>query len=178
MVTATFTPLAVSARKRLNPISQACHNRTMKLKYETAVATLIQFVVLTLLNIATGITSVVSTWHSDRPNFVSNLLSSLVFFLLIALWFGFIWILGYAAQDRRSKHLARLLIAAEALIALVALFNIKHHNSGLGLVTSLIDLALALWVITLAYRLSRADGGRIMPKSRRRQRRPPITPKL
>jgi len=118
---------------------------SIKLKYETAVATLIQFVVLTLLNIATGITSVVSTWHSDRPNFVSNLLSSLVFFLLIALWFGFIWILGYAAQDRRSKHLARLLIAAEALIALVALFNIKHHNSGLGLVTSLIDLALALW---------------------------------
>lgn len=149
----------------------------MKLKYETAVATLIQFVVLTFLNIATGLTSVVSTCRSDSSSCVSNLLVSLIFFLLISVWFGFIWILGYAAQDRRSKHLARLLIAAEALIALVALFSVRHHNSGLSLATSLIDLALALWVITLAYRLSKADGGRIMTKSRGRQRRPTITPK-
>ena len=151
----------------------------MKLKYETAVATLIQFVVLTILNIATGLDSVIKTWRTDRPNFVSNLIVSLVFFLLMAMWFGFIWILGYAAQERRSKHLARLLIAAEALIALVALFSVKHHNSVISLVTSVIDLTLALWIITLAYRLSKADGGRIMPKNRGRQRRPSsIPPKL
>lgn len=150
----------------------------MKLKYETAVATLIQFVVLTLLNIATGVSSVVSTWRTDRSSFVSNLLVSLIFFLLISVWFGFIWILGYAAQERRSKHLARLLIAAEALIALVALFSVTHNNSVLSVVTSSVDLALALWVITLAFRLSRADGGRIMTKQRGRQRRHSTTPKL
>ncbi|MEO8105421.1 MAG: hypothetical protein ABI602_03740 [Candidatus Saccharibacteria bacterium] len=150
----------------------------MKLKYETAVATLVQFVLLTFLNIATGLSSVVSECHKDSTNCVSNLLVSLIFFLLISLWFGFIWILGFAAQDRRSKRLARVLIAAEVFIALIAVFNAKHHTNVLGLITSLIDLALALWVITLAYRLSRADGGRIMSKPRTRQRRHSITPKL
>lgn len=150
----------------------------MKLKYETAVATLIQFVLLTFLNIATGLSSVVSECHKDSSNCVSNLLVSLIFFLLISVWFGFIWILGFAAQDRRSKRLARVLIVAEVFIALIALFNAKHHTSALSLATSLIDLALAIWVIALAYRLSRADGGRIMSKPRARQRRHSITPKL
>ncbi len=150
----------------------------MKLKYETAVATLIQFVLLTFLNIATGLSSVVSECHKDSTNCVSNLLVSLIFFLLISVWFGFIWILGFAAQDRRSKRLARVLIVAEVFIALIALFNAKHHTSVLSLATSLIDLVLASWVIALAYRLSRADGGRIMSKPRARQRRHPTTPKL
>lgn len=150
----------------------------MKLKYETAVATLIQFVLLTFLNIATGLSSVVSECHKDSSNCVSNLLVSLIFFLLISVWFGFIWILGFAAQDRRSKRLARVLIGAEVFIALIALFNAKHHTSILSLTTSLIDLTLALWVITLAYRLSRADGGRIMSKPRARQRRHSGAPKL
>jgi hypothetical protein len=158
----------------------------LKLKYETGVATLIQFVVLVFLNIATGLTSVVTTCHSDGNNCVSNLLVSLIIFLLISVGFGFVWILGYVAQDRRSKVLARLLMLAEAFIALVAFvftyFNFKtfehKHSGALSLITSLIAMMLALWIIVLAYRLNRADGGRIMLKNRGRQRRQPPVPKL
>lgn len=142
----------------------------MKLKYETAIATLIQFVTLTILNIGTGVDSVVSTCRSSHSDCVSNMLVSLIFFLLTAAWFGFVWVLGYAAQDRRSKRLAQALILVEALIALVALFNAKHHNDALSLLTSLVDIGLAIWVITLAFRLMRAGGGRIVIKSRPRKR--------
>ena len=142
----------------------------MKLKYETAIATLVQFITLTILNIATGADSIVTTCHSSHSDCVSNMLVSLIFFLLTAAWFGFVWILGYAAQDRRSKRLAQVLILVEILIAIVALFNAKHHNDLLSLVTSLVDIALAIWVITLAFRLMRAGGGRIVAKSRPRKR--------
>ena len=143
----------------------------MKLKYETAIATLIQFVTLTILNIGTGTDSIVTTCRSSHSDCVSNMLVSLIFFLLTAAWFGFVWVLGYAAQERRSKRLAQVLMLVEALIAIVALFNAKHHNDLLSLVTSLIDIALALWVITLAFRLMRAGGGRIVSKAAPRRRR-------
>ena len=138
----------------------------MKLKYQTAIATLIQFVTLTLLNVATGTVSVISTCHDGNGDCVSNLLVSLIFFLLVALWFGFVWVLGYTAQERRSKRLAQILILAEALIALVALFNVKHHTDPLSLITSVIDLGLSIWVVTLAYRLIKAGGSRIVTKQR------------
>jgi hypothetical protein len=144
----------------------------MKLKYETAIATLIQFVTLTILNVGTGVDSIVSTCRSSHSDCVSNMLVSLIFFLLTAAWFGFVWVLGYAAQDRRSKRLAQVLILVECLIAIVALFNAKHHNDLLSLATSLVDIALAIWVIVLAFRLMRADGGRIVAKSRPRKRPP------
>jgi len=142
----------------------------MKLKYQTAIATLIQFVTLTLLNVATGTVSVISTCHDGNGDCVSNLLVSLIFFLLVALWFGFVWVLGYTAQERRSKRLAQILILAEALIALVALFNVKHHTDPLSLITSVIDLGLSIWVVTLAYRLIKAGGSRIVTKQRPRRR--------
>ena len=148
----------------------------MKLTYETAIATFVQFVALSLLNIANGTNSVITTCRSDGSNCVSNLIVSLIFFLLVTGWFAAVWLLGYMAQERRSRRLAQLLIIVEACVALVALFNAKHHTDALSLATSLIDLALAIWVITLAYRLMRAGGGRVvvtrsLTRQRHRQRR-------
>jgi len=145
----------------------------MKLKYETAVATLIQFILLSFLGIANGLNSVVTTCHKDGGDCISNLIVSTIFFILTAVFFAFIWILGYSAQERRSKRLAQLLICAEALIALIAFFNAKHHTDALSLITSLTDLCLAIWIITLAFRLMRANGGRVV--SRQRPRRRPTT---
>lgn len=143
----------------------------MRFKYETGIITFVQFVVLSLLGIANGLNSVVSTCHNSSPDCVSNLLVSLIFFLLTTAWFAIVWVLGWAAQDRRSRGLAQLLICAEALIALIALFNAKHHTDILSLLTSLIDLFLAIWVITLAFRLMRAKGGRVVTRQRPRERR-------
>jgi hypothetical protein len=130
---------------------------------------------LGLLNIATGVDSVVTTCAHDRPDCVSNIIVSLLFYLLIVGWFGMVLGLGYLAQERRGKHLAQLLIMAEAAILLVAAFNVKlnlkYHNGLLSLFTSLLDVALAIWIITLAYRLMRAGGKRITAASRQRSRR-------
>ncbi len=145
----------------------------MRLKYETGIATLIQFVTLSGLNIATGIDSVIGGCRAKNTDCLSNTLLSLVFYLLIASWFGAVWFLGFTAQQLRSKRLAQLLICAELTILAVATFSIKlnltNHDSLLSLVTSLIDVGLALWVILLAYRLMRVGGGRIPARQRRRR---------
>lgn len=143
----------------------------MKLTYETATATLIQFIVLGLLNIANGLNSVITTCHRTGTDCVSNLLVSIIFFILVMIWFGFICFLGYMAQERRSKRFAQLLILAELMIVMVAYFNARHHTDFLSLATSLIDLVLALWIITLAFRLMRAKGKRITTVKRRSRQR-------
>jgi len=143
----------------------------MKFTYETAVATLIQFITLSLLGIANGLDSIITTCHSDGTDCVSNMLVSIIFFLLTTAWFGAVWVIGYMAQERRSRHIARLLIMAELLVALIAFFNAKHHTDILSLATSIIDLCLALWIVTLAWRLMRSGGGRVVHRGRSRRRR-------
>ena len=144
----------------------------MKLKYQTGVATLIQFIVLSFLGIANGANSVVTTCRHDGSNCVSNLIVSLIFFILTALWFGAVWVLGYTAQERRHRRLAQLLIAAEGLIALVALFNVRHPSDALSIFTSLVDFALAIWIISLAFRLMRVGNKRFVRGAGRARRRP------
>lgn len=145
----------------------------VKLTYQTSVATLIQFITLSLLSLANSLNSIVTTCVKDSSHCVENMIPSIILFILTAIWFGFIWILGYMAQDRRSRRLAQVLIAAELLIAMVAFFSIKHHSDILSMVTSLIDFVLAIWIITLAFRLMRAGGGRVVTRQRPRSRRPP-----
>jgi hypothetical protein len=146
----------------------------VKLTYETGIATLVQFIVLSLLNIATQTTAVVTSCR-HTTNCVTTSLSSTAYFMLIVIWFGLVWQLGYRAQKKRSRNLCLLLIAAEGLIAIIALSNAKHHNDIIGLITSLTDIGLAVWVALLAVRLLRARGGRIVASERSRQRHRPDT---
>lgn len=147
----------------------------MKLTYETGTATLIQFITLGILNILTGLDSVVQTCRHDSTNCLENIFTSFVFYLLIVTWFGIVCVIGYAAEQKRSRRLAQLLILAEILIAFVAFFNIRlslrYHNSLLSLFTSAADLILAIWIISLAFRLMRAGSGRVVVKQRKRRPR-------
>ncbi len=142
----------------------------MTLRYETGIATLIQFVTLTILNIGTGTVSAVTGCTNGTSGCVTSLFTSAVFFVLISIWFGFIWILGFAAQETRSRRLAQALIIAEVLVIMVATLNARHHTDMLNLVTSLLDICLALWVIYLAIRLMQSKGGRVVKKIKVRQR--------
>lgn len=141
----------------------------VKLKYETGIATVIQFIVLGLLNIVDGFNSVITTCNTDNSSCLSNLFVSIIFFLLIMCWFAFICLLGFMAQEKRSKRFAQALIGAEALVAIVAIFNIKHHDDFLSLFTSVADLLLAIWISTLAFRLMRSGGKRITGQRSRRR---------
>lgn len=134
-------------------------------KHQVSNIALIQFVMMCFLGFANGGYSVVTTCqeHSDC---LSNALVSVVYWVLIAAWFGFLWILAYTAQERRSKRLTWLLIGAQAMVALVSSFNARHHPDIIGLVTSIVDFVLAIWVIVLSLRLLRAKGGRVVTKQR------------
>jgi preprotein translocase subunit SecG len=146
----------------------------MRLRYETGVATLVQFIVATFLGFLNGGNSIITGCHNSSPGeCVSNTLVSLVLIILTVMWLGFLLALGYTAQERRSSRLALALIAAESLSALVYLFDAKHTPSILERLTNLIAFGLAIWVIFIAWRLSRAKGGRIV-KTARARRRPMI----
>jgi hypothetical protein len=146
----------------------------MRLKYQAGTATLIQLIVLGLLNIANGLQSVIETCRHDSGSCMSNIFTSFIFYILTVGWFVILVIIGYGAQEKRSKRLAQVLIAAEGLTALVALFNIKlnlrYHNGFLSLFTSFADLVLSIWIITLAFRLMRAGAGRVVSRQRPRRR--------
>lgn len=119
------------------------------LRYGIGPTVFLQAIVMTALNIigvffATG-----------------GLQLSIAYVLLIIIWFGFITVLAYAAEQRRSRGLAILLACVEAIVALVALFNLFHFNNAIGLITSLCDLALALTVLLLAYHLIRRGNARV-----------------
>lgn len=147
----------------------------MKLTYQTGIATLLQFLLLSFLTLFGQIASVVTTCRSSSDDCVSNLITSIILYLLVAIVFGSIWLVGYAAQSWRSKRLAQLLICIEGLIALVALFSLKlslhSHKNILGLLASFSIFALAAWTITLAFRLMRSSGKRITTSQQRRRRR-------
>jgi hypothetical protein len=148
----------------------------MKITYETGIASLVQFITISLLNIGTQVTSVITTCHSKSANCLTGAFSSTGYFMIIVIWFGIIWMIGYQAQKKRSRLLCLSLIFIEFLVAVIAYHNAKHFPDILSLVTSIVDVALALWVIFLAIRLLRDRGGRIVGSERARKRRHAVTP--
>lgn len=134
-------------------------------RYQVSIIAFVHFIAMCVLGIANGAYSIVTTCQ-QYSDCLSNALVSVVYWLLIAAWFGFLWILAYAAQEKRNKRLAQLLIACEALVAFIAFFNARHHPDIIGLITSIVDIFFALWVILLAFRLMRAKGGRVVTKQR------------
>jgi hypothetical protein len=144
----------------------------MRLTYETGTATLVQFIVLGLLNIADALQSIIATCTHSGGDCVSNLLSSIIFYFLIVIWFGIILMIGFGAQQSRNKRLAVMLILAELAVVVVAAYNIKldhfgFHNGILSFVTSIIDIILCGWVIKIAFHLITAKGGRVVKRQRR-----------
>ena len=148
----------------------------MRMKYETGLVTLIQFIVMSLLSLANSVNSIIVTCVHESGQCIENMIPSIILFILIAAWFGFIWVLGYTVQDRRSRKLTAVLIGAEGATAMVALFSVKHHVDALSLGTSLVDLVLSLWVLLLAARIFLAGESRVVShrggRGRARRRRP------
>jgi len=147
----------------------------MKLTYQTGVATMIQFILVSLFVLASQVGSTITTCHKDSGNCVSNLITSIIFYILAAVVFGSIWVIGYTAQSRRSRRLAQLLICAEGFIGLLALFSLKlnlHSSNVFGFIASLAMALLAGWIVIVAVRLMRAGGGRVVNRPRERNRSP------
>jgi len=137
----------------------------MRLRYETGTATLIQLGVVTLLGLGNQVAAIISSCVKDASACVQDSFVSLVFVVLLGVWLGIVSVVGYAAQEKRSKRLSFLLIAFEGLILIVAAFNARHTTNIFERLTSLTDVAIAIWIIVLAFRLVQAGGGRIVKRT-------------
>lgn len=143
----------------------------MTIRYQTGVTTLAQFVSMAVLNLINMLYSSIHSCVKSGSECIGDVTINLLYFLVVCAWFGFIWVLGYAAQDRRSKRIAQVLILAETAVFLAALLDLKHFPNALGLITSAIDAFLAAWTIILAYRLIKSRGGRVVTQSRPKKRK-------
>lgn len=139
---------------------------------------MIQFIVMVVLNfIDNAVIGSIGTCHDATSTYdcVSGIGINVLYVIILAGWFAFVWILAYAAQDRRDRRLAAILMGAELMILAIALFNAKHYPNIAGLITSVADAAFAIWVMILAFRIVRSKGGRITAGSSRARRRPAAT---
>lgn len=140
-------------------------------RYQVATIALVQFIAMSLLGIANAINSIVVACKANDGSCGSNAFTSVIYFLLIVGWFAFLWVLAFTAQQTRSRKLAFVLMGAEGLVAMIALFNARNHVDMLGLTTSIVDLVFAIWIILLAMRLLHAGSARLVVKQPRRRRR-------
>lgn len=145
----------------------------LRLKYETGVAATIQFITLTILNIISDTSSTVHQCLNGTSGCLGDVVLEIAYFLVVTVWFGALWLAGFAAQDRRSRRIAQFLIIAEALVFLVGLYELKKHRSALSILMSLAEIITSGYVILLAFRLMRAKGGRVRTHARRRPTPPP-----
>ena len=143
----------------------------MKLTYQTGIAALIHLGIISLLNVFNGVHSTIEQCNSSGSDCIGSIITSMLYFMVITIWFTALWLLASGAQVRRSRKLAFLLIGAEFMVFIVSAFNAQHHNNLLGLVTSLVDASLAVWVGLLAFRLFLSGGGRVTSSQRSRRRR-------
>jgi hypothetical protein len=148
----------------------------MKLRYETGIATMIQFICLELLGIPIVFIEIFSACHGHGSQCSTNAFLSPAVFLLKSLLYGFLGVLGYFAQARRSRRLAQLLVLCELFLLPLSAFNLKHDTDYLTKITSALGAILAVWIIILAFRLARAKGGRIVKSSRSRTKHQPTPP--
>lgn len=135
----------------------------MQIRYETSVATLLQFIVGTAFTFLTGAASIIGgCTGAAGADCVSDAFVSLLFVILVVAMYGFFLALGYVAQERRSSRLALLLITTEAFAALIFLFDARQSPGLIDKTTNAVSFLVAVWVIFVAFNLYRAKGARIV----------------
>ncbi|HVU59803.1 MAG TPA: hypothetical protein VHC98_03120 [Candidatus Saccharimonadales bacterium] len=142
----------------------------MRIRYETGVATLVQFIGAAGLSFLGGLASIAAGCSSGaNADCVTNAFVSLVFIILMIGALAFLVLLGYSAQARRSTRLALMLVIAELLALGFFLFDAKQAPDIVERITNALSALLAVWVILVALRLANARGQRIVNRPRRRR---------
>lgn len=137
------------------------YTRRMWIRYETSVATLVQFIVGTGLTFLNGGASIISGC-TNGADCVSNAFVSLLLIILVIACYATLLGLGYVAQEKRSSRLALLLIGAEAFAALIFLFDAKQAPAIIDKGTNFVSFIIALWVMYIAFNLYRSKGARMV----------------
>ena len=141
-----------------------------KLTYQTGIATTIQFIVMTILNLISAFSKSIHQCTVNTGTCVGNVVLYVLYFIMLTVGFGVILAIGFAAQDPRSRRLAQLLILIELVILMISLFDFQHANPGLfSQASNIVGALLAVWVMWLSFRLIRARGGRVVSRHRLHQ---------
>lgn len=141
-----------------------------KLTYQTGIATTIQFIVMTILNLIDAFSKSIHQCTINTGTCAGNVVLYVLYFIMLTIGFGVILAIGFAAQDRRSRRLAQLLILIELVILLISMFDFQHANPALFTQASnIVGALLAVWVMWLSFRLIRARGGRVVSRHRSHQ---------
>lgn len=70
--------------------------------------------------------------------------------------------MGFAAQQKRSSLISKILILTELVVLLVGLFDYMHQPlSIINTTINIVEIITSIWIIFLAIRLMRAKGGRV-----------------
>ncbi|HET8992093.1 MAG TPA: hypothetical protein VFN31_03620 [Candidatus Saccharimonadales bacterium] len=142
----------------------------MHLTHETSKATIFQLMIIGLMNIVSTISSIVSNCTQSKGQCAINMLTSTILYIGIIISLIVLAFLGYQAQTKRTKKRTRLLIVGELIVFFISAVNIKlgidAHAGAFSLFTNFFALILSVWVMTLAYRLLKAGGGRVVNRRR------------
>lgn len=123
----------------------------VRYKYQTGFGTLVQFIIIVLLSLLDTFVNIISSCHSSGSDCVSNAIPTLIIFILTAVWFAFLAMLGYFVQHKRDRKLSILLIMVEGITLIVAAyFNLPRASGINNKLTSFIDSILSIWVIFMA----------------------------
>ncbi|HEU4984148.1 MAG TPA: hypothetical protein VFT58_00795 [Nitrososphaera sp.] len=140
----------------------------MRLRYQTGTATFIQLATAMFLIVINNVIAFISACTEESSECAITAMFSLVFIIMSGLWFLAVSAIGYGAEDRRSGKLAYVLIIAELMTIAAAFGFFQHPSNWFSGLSALVIIVLAAWIIVLAWRLSRAKGGRIVHRPRKR----------
>ena len=140
------------------------------LRSQTGTATFVQLAVVTFFVVLAGIGDMIKVCDS-ATTCVANSFIWIIIIFMVALWFFILSGLGYAVQMKRSRRLAKLLIAAELFTAFLAVMVFSHPSGPLSLIGGLATFAIAIATAIMAFRVHQAKGGRVVNTTGGRQRR-------
>lgn len=139
------------------------------LRYQTGTASFIQLAVVLLLVVINNLFTLIGACKNGDECAVTALFSVL-FIVMTGLWFLTVSALGYAAEEKRSRNLAFVLIAGQLITIGVAYGFLKHPSNWFGAISALVVIALSSWIILLAWRLAQARGGRVVARTKPQNR--------
>jgi len=142
----------------------------LNFRSQTGTATFIQLAVVTFFVVIAGVTDLFKNCEVGTEC-VANSFLWIVIVFMVALWFFILSGLGYAVQMKRSRRLAKLLIAAELFTAFMAFMIFTHPSGPLAFIGGLITCLIALATALMAFRVHQAKGGRVVNTPTGRQRR-------
>ena len=135
----------------------------IRVGHETSKATLVQFIVGTVLALLSGGASILTGCvGASGADCVSNAFVSLLLVLFTVAGYGLLLAIGFWAQERRSPRLCLLLLAVEAGAAIIFLFDAKQAPDSIDRISNLASFLLAVWVGLVAVNLYRSRGARIV----------------